>query len=84
MQDPILGITEAFLADQNPDKMNLGVVSEAALPYMQDAGHLIMSTMGFQRRVAAIVVLLSVRDNPLYPRFLTPFLFRLPAGCLPR
>ena len=23
--DPILGITEAFLADKNPAKMNLGV-----------------------------------------------------------
>ena len=26
MQDPILGITENFLADQDPKKMNLGVV----------------------------------------------------------
>ena len=25
-KDPILGITEAFLADENPNKMNLGVV----------------------------------------------------------
>ena len=25
-KDPILGITEAFLADDNPKKMNLGVV----------------------------------------------------------
>lgn len=31
LQDPILGITEAFLADQNPEKMNLGVVSESRL-----------------------------------------------------
>lgn len=29
-KDPILGITEAFLADDNPKKMNLGVVSFAA------------------------------------------------------
>lgn len=28
-KDPILGITEAFLADDNPKKMNLGVVSFA-------------------------------------------------------
>ena len=28
-KDPILGITEAFLADNNPKKMNLGVVSFA-------------------------------------------------------
>jgi hypothetical protein len=27
-QDPILGVTDAFLADANPDKINLGVVSE--------------------------------------------------------
>lgn len=27
-RDPILGVTEKFLADTNPDKMNLGVVSE--------------------------------------------------------
>ena len=26
-RDPILGVTEKFLADTNPDKMNLGVVS---------------------------------------------------------
>ncbi len=26
-KDPILGVTEAFLADENPDKINLGVVS---------------------------------------------------------
>ena len=28
-KDPILGITEAFLADDNPKKMNLGVVRHA-------------------------------------------------------
>lgn len=28
-RDPILGVTEAFLADRNPDKINLGVVSQA-------------------------------------------------------
>ena len=26
-KDPILGVTEKFLADTNPNKMNLGVVS---------------------------------------------------------
>lgn len=26
-KDPILGVTEAFLADQSPDKVNVGVVS---------------------------------------------------------
>lgn len=26
-RDPILGVTEAFLADTHPDKMNVGVVS---------------------------------------------------------
>ena len=26
-KDPILGVTEAYLADENPDKINLGVVS---------------------------------------------------------
>lgn len=26
-KDPILGVTEAFLADPNPDKVNVGVVS---------------------------------------------------------
>lgn len=26
-KDPILGVTESFLADKNPDKINLGVVS---------------------------------------------------------
>ena len=31
MQDPILGVTEAFLADKNPDKINLGVVSQICL-----------------------------------------------------
>lgn len=25
-KDPILGVTEAFLADQSPDKVNVGVV----------------------------------------------------------
>ena len=30
-RDPILGVTEKFLADQNPEKMNLGVVSPVAL-----------------------------------------------------
>lgn len=29
-KDPILGITEAFLADNDPKKMNLGVVSFAS------------------------------------------------------
>jgi aspartate/tyrosine/aromatic aminotransferase len=27
-QDPILGITEAYLANKSPDKMNLGVVRQ--------------------------------------------------------
>ena len=31
MQDPILGVTEAFLADKNPGKINLGVVSQVCL-----------------------------------------------------
>lgn len=31
VQDPILGITEAFLADENPEKMNLGVVITSSL-----------------------------------------------------
>ena len=26
-KDPILGVTEAFLADKSPDKVNVGVVS---------------------------------------------------------
>lgn len=26
-KDPILGVTEAFLADPSPDKVNVGVVS---------------------------------------------------------
>jgi hypothetical protein len=26
-RDPILGVTERFLADENPEKINLGVVS---------------------------------------------------------
>lgn len=26
-KDPILGVTEAFLADQSPNKINVGVVS---------------------------------------------------------
>lgn len=30
-QDPILGVTEAFLADKNPEKINLGVVSQICL-----------------------------------------------------
>ena len=29
-KDPILGITELFLADAHPEKMNLGVVREEA------------------------------------------------------
>jgi hypothetical protein len=30
VQDPILGITENFLADNTPEKMNLGVVRPAS------------------------------------------------------
>lgn len=30
-KDPILGVTEAFLADPSPDKVNVGVVSIPAL-----------------------------------------------------
>lgn len=28
-KDPILGVTEAFLADPSPDKVNVGVVSSS-------------------------------------------------------
>ena len=42
LQDPILGITEAFNADNNPEKMNLGVVSipkqSAGIPAPAAAG----------------------------------------------
>ena len=31
-KDPILGVTEAFLADPSPDKVNVGVVSSLCLP----------------------------------------------------
>ena len=30
-KDPILGVTEAFLADPSPDKVNVGVVSSFSL-----------------------------------------------------
>lgn len=30
-KDPILGVTEAFLADPSPDKVNVGVVSALSL-----------------------------------------------------
>lgn len=30
-KDPILGVTEAFLADPSPDKVNVGVVSSLLL-----------------------------------------------------
>ncbi|KAG2289048.1 hypothetical protein Bca52824_048652 [Brassica carinata] len=31
-KDPILGVTEAFLADPSPDKVNVGVVSLSLSP----------------------------------------------------
>lgn len=31
-KDPILGVTEAFLADPSPDKVNVGVVRICSLP----------------------------------------------------
>jgi aspartate/tyrosine/aromatic aminotransferase len=31
-KDPILGVTEAFLADQSPNKVNVGVVSSSNSP----------------------------------------------------
>ena len=31
-KDPILGVTEAYLADPSPDKMNVGVVSVLGSP----------------------------------------------------
>lgn len=32
-KDPILGVTEKFLADTNPDKINLGVVTQFLFHY---------------------------------------------------
>ena len=37
-KDPILGITEAFLADDNPKKMNLGVVGIGRLTATPSCG----------------------------------------------
>jgi aspartate aminotransferase len=34
-KDPILGVTEKFLADQNPAKMNLGVVRHLSAPVLR-------------------------------------------------
>jgi aspartate aminotransferase len=43
-KDPILGITEAFLADENPNKMNLGVVwlKPCMLTNYTDLVHIVM------------------------------------------
>ena len=41
-KDPILGVTEAFLADQDPKKMNVGVVSTATFPAPSDASWSLM------------------------------------------
>ena len=79
MQDPILGITEAFLADQNPEKMNLGVVSEAALPYMQGTNRSIVSTMDFECNTLAVVIGLTGGGRPVHPQI--PDTFTALAPC---
>lgn len=40
-KDPILGVTEAFLADPSPEKVNVGVVSLSVFPcLLQDLTNL--------------------------------------------
>lgn len=39
-KDPILGVTEAFLADPTPHKVNVGVVSLSFFSFFVDLGHL--------------------------------------------
>ena len=37
-KDPILGVTEAYLADTHPDKVNVGVVSSLAMTRQRLSG----------------------------------------------
>lgn len=39
-KDPILGVTEAFLADPSPDKVNVGVVSIRVFSFLLASGRL--------------------------------------------